>query len=75
VNPVHGSTVDRTEGVRPALIRAVRGRSHDPDCVRAMRGGGHTGTGRGRWRAAALRQRSLEKEFPTAKMSTGECYT
>jgi hypothetical protein len=44
VNPVHGSTVDRTKGVHPALIRSVHARSNDPGLVRAGRGGGHTGT-------------------------------
>jgi hypothetical protein len=43
VNPVHGSTVDRTEGVRPALIRSVRVRSSGPGLERAGRGGGHAG--------------------------------
>jgi hypothetical protein len=35
VNPVHGSTVDHTEGVHPDLIRAVRGRSHGPGGLQA----------------------------------------
>jgi hypothetical protein len=43
VNPVHGSMVDRTERVRPALIRAVRRRSHGPGGLQATRGSGLAG--------------------------------
>jgi hypothetical protein len=35
VHPVHGSTVDRTKGYPPDLIRTVCERSQGPKCVRA----------------------------------------
>jgi hypothetical protein len=71
VNPVHGSTVDRTEGVRPALIRAIRGRSHGPGLVRAGRGGERN---EGRGGAAALRRREPWRGFLAAKTSAGSSY-
>jgi hypothetical protein len=52
VNPVHGSTVDHTEGVRPALIRTVRTRSSGRGRVHARDGGMRAGNRGG---AAALR--------------------
>jgi hypothetical protein len=69
VDTVLGSTVDQAKGYPLDLIRTVCGRSHGPGRVHATRGGGYTGTGRGRRHAAALCRREPGKGFPVAKTS------
>jgi hypothetical protein len=54
VHPVHGSTVDRTKGYPPDLIRTVCEGSHSLGRVRARNGGARAGDRGG---AAALRRR------------------
>jgi hypothetical protein len=74
VNSVHRSTVDRIEGVRPALIRSVRARSSGQGLERAGRGGGHTGTESDVAACGGAPPTQPRKGFPTAKTNTSECY-
>jgi hypothetical protein len=54
INPVHRSTVDRTEGVHPALIRTVRARSNGRGRVHARDSSARAGNRSG---MAALRRK------------------
>jgi hypothetical protein len=54
MSPVHGSTVDHTEGVCPFLIRIARARSNGQGCGRARGGGARAGNWSG---AVALRRK------------------
>jgi hypothetical protein len=74
VDVVYESIVDQPLKTNRYAILSVRHRSHGPGHVQVGHGGGHVGTERRRWRAAALHRRKPEKGFPAAKTSTGECY-